>query len=350
MQTDIIKIDFSRSLGEQVRACAEILCRGGLVAFPTETVYGLGGNALDADAAKKIYAAKGRPSDNPLIIHIAKPEDAEKYCITNEAYYKIAEAFMPGPITVILPKKDNIPASVTGGLATVAVRCPANAVARALIAEAGVPVAAPSANTSGRPSPTAAEHVIDDLSGKIDAIIDGGEAEIGLESTIVLPREGGVTVLRPGGITCEMLAEVFESVTLDAGITKKNESGAAPLAPGMKYRHYAPVATVFLIKDAGNADFDGRVKKFLCGKLDREPRTGVICFDEYKEDIIGKNVFYFGKKADDEEHAKRLFDILRKFDKTDAPEIYATASDTRGVGLAIYNRMLKASGFNIIEI
>ena len=350
MQTDIIKIDFSRPLGGQVRACAEILCRGGLVAFPTETVYGLGGNALDADAAKKIYAAKGRPSDNPLIIHIAKPEDAEKYCITNEAYYKIAEAFMPGPITVILPKKDNIPASVTGGLATVAVRCPANAVARALIAEAGVPVAAPSANTSGRPSPTAAEHVIDDLSGKIDAIIDGGEAEIGLESTIVLPREGGVTVLRPGGITCEMLAEVFESVTLDAGITKKNESGAAPLAPGMKYRHYAPVATVFLIKDAGNTDFDGRVKKFLCGKLDREPRTGVICFDEYKEDIIGKNVFYFGKKADDEEHAKRLFDILRKFDKTDAPEIYATASDMRGVGLAIYNRMLKASGFNIIEI
>jgi L-threonylcarbamoyladenylate synthase len=350
MQTDIIKIDFSQPLGAQLHSCAEVLRNGGLVAFPTETVYGLGGNALDADAAKKIYAAKGRPSDNPLIIHIAKPEDAEKYCITYEAYYKIAEAFMPGPITVILPKKENIPASVTGGLATVAVRCPAHAVARALIAEAGVPGAAPSANTSGRPSPTAAEHVIDDLSGKIDAIIDGGEAEIGLESTIVLPREGGVTVLRPGGITCEMLSEVFDDVTLDAGITQKNESGKAPLAPGMKYRHYAPMATVFLIKDAGHADFDGRVKKFLCGKLDRAPMTGVICFDEYKDEVIGKNVFYFGKKDDEDDHAKRLFDILRKFDKTDAPEIYATASDTRGVGLAIYNRMLKASGFNIIEI
>ncbi len=350
MQTEIIKIDFARPLREQVRACGEILRRGGLVAFPTETVYGLGGSALDADAAKKIYAAKGRPSDNPLIIHVAAPEDAEKYCVTNEAYYKIAAAFMPGPVTVVLPKRENIPASVTGGLSTVAVRCPGHPVARALIEEAGVPVAAPSANTSGRPSPTAAEHVIDDLYGKIDAVIDGGEAEIGLESTIVLPREGGVTVLRPGGVTVEMLKSVFADVTLDAGITKKNESGAAPLAPGMKYRHYAPQATVFLIKDAGHADFDGRVKKFLCAKLDREPGTGVICFDEYKEEIFGKNVFYFGKKADDEEHAKRLFDILRKFDKTDAPEIYATASDTRGVGLAIYNRMLKAAGFNIIEI
>ena len=157
-------------------------------------------------------------------------------------------------------------------------------------------------------------------------------------------------MLRPGGITLEMLRGVFDDVTLDGGITKKNESGEAPLAPGMKYRHYAPVATVFLIKDAGRADFDGRVKRFLCKKLDEEPRTGVICFDEYKEEVIGKNVFYFGKKADDEEHAKRLFDILRKFDRTDAPEIYATASDTRGVGLAIYNRMLKAAGFNILEI
>lgn len=350
METKIVKIDLSRDLNEQVKECAEIIKHGGLVAFPTETVYGLGGSALDADAAKKIYAAKGRPSDNPLIIHIARPEEAEAYCVTNEAYYKIAKEFMPGPITVILPKKDTIPFSVTGGLSTVAVRCPEHPVARALISEAGVPIAAPSANTSGRPSPTSAQHVIDDLSSKIDAIIDGGEAEIGLESTIVLPRGNGVTVLRPGGVTVEMLESVFDDVTLDAGITKKIDNGAAPLAPGMKYRHYAPQATVFLIKDAGNADFDGRVKKFLSAKLDKEPRTGIVCFDEYRDDIIGKNVFYFGKKADDEEHAKRLFDILRRFDSTDAPEIYATASDMRGIGLAIYNRMLKASGFNIIEI
>lgn len=350
METKIVNIDFSRPLLPQVAECAETIKNGGLVAFPTETVYGLGGSALDSDAARKIYAAKGRPSDNPLIIHVAKPEDAEKYCVTNEAYYKIADAFMPGPITVVLPKKDIIPSSVTGGLDTVAVRCPGHPVARALIEAAGLPIAAPSANTSGRPSPTAAEHVIDDLLGKIDAVIDGGEAEIGLESTIVLPLDGGVTVLRPGGITIEMLESVFGNVCLDSGITKKNESNKAPLAPGMKYRHYAPQATVFLIKDAGHSDFDSRVKRFLSGKLDRELRTGVICFDEYKEEIIGKNVFYFGKKADDDAHAKRLFDILRKFDKTDAPEIYATASDTKGVGLAIYNRMLKASGFNIIEI
>ena len=350
MITEIVKIDFSKPLDAQVQKCAETIVRGGLVAFPTETVYGLGGNALDADAAKKIYAAKGRPSDNPLIIHIEKPSDAEEYCFTNDSYYKIANAFMPGPITVILPKKEIIPFPVTGGLSTVAVRCPEHPVARALIRAAGVPIAAPSANTSGRPSPTSASHVIEDLSSKIDAIIDGGDSEIGLESTIVMPRDGGVTVLRPGGITVEMLSEIFDDVTLDEGIVKKNESASAPLAPGMKYRHYAPRATVFLIKDVGNADFDGRVKRFLKGKLDREPLTGVICFDEYRDEIIGKNVFYFGKKADDDEHAKRLFDILRRFDKTDAPEIYATASDLRGVGLAIYNRMLKASGFNILEI
>lgn len=350
MRTKIVNIDFERPFEEQVRGCAEIIKRGGLVAFPTETVYGLGGSALDDGAAKKIYAAKGRPSDNPLIIHIASPEDAERYCFTNEAYYKIASSFMPGPITVILPKKDIIPYSVTGGLDTVAVRCPENKIARALIKEAGVPIAAPSANTSGRPSPTSASHVIEDLDSKIDAIIDGGVSEIGLESTIVMPKDDGITLLRPGGITVEMLKSIFPLVMLDEGITRKNESSKAPLAPGMKYRHYAPRAAVHLIVDSGKGDFDSKAKKFLSEKLAAFPDTGIICFDEYSDTVKGKNVFYFGKKRDDAEHAKRLFDILRRFDSTDAREIYATASDINGVGLAIYNRMLKASGFNTLEI
>ncbi len=350
MQTKIIKTDASKPLEGQVRECAEIIARGGLVAFPTETVYGLGGSALDADAAKKIYEAKGRPSDNPLIIHISSPEEAEKYAEVNEAYYKIAERFMPGPITVVLAKKDIIPSSVTGGLSSVAVRCPENAVARALIAAAGVPIAAPSANTSGRPSPTAARHVIDDLDGKIDAIIDGGNSEIGLESTIVMPNENGVTVLRPGGVTVEMLEEIFDSVTLDKGITKKNESTEAPLAPGMKYRHYAPRARVTLIIDDGAPDFDTRAMDFLRARLAEDKKTGVICFDEYAERVEGENVFYFGKKRDEREQARRLFDLLRRFDSTDASAVYAIVSDIRGVGLAIYNRMLKASGFNTLTL
>lgn len=350
MKTEIIKIDFEKPLGEQLCSSAEIIRNGGLVAFPTETVYGLGGSALDADAAKKIYSAKGRPSDNPLIIHISEPKDAEKYCVTNDAYYKIANAFMPGPVTVILPKKDIIPYSVTGGLDTVAVRCPENIVARTLIAEAGVPIAAPSANTSGRPSPTTARHVIEDMDSKIDAIIDGGSSSIGLESTIVMPKDDSVIVLRPGGITVEMLKKIFGKVELDAGIMKKNESDKAPLAPGMKYRHYAPHAEVFLLLDSGKGEFDKKAVGFLSEKLASDPFAGVICFDEYMDKIKGENVFYFGKKDDDGEHARRLFDILRGFDKTNAKVIYATASDTKGVGLAIFNRMLKASGFNTIEI
>lgn len=350
MKTEIIKIDFERPLGEQLCSSAEIIRNGGLVAFPTETVYGLGGSALDADAAKKIYSAKGRPSDNPLIIHISEPKDAEKYCFTNDAYYKIANAFMPGPITVILPKKDIIPYSVTGGLDTVAVRCPENIVARTLIEKAGVPIAAPSANTSGRPSPTTARHVIEDMDSKIDAIIDGGSSSIGLESTIVMPKDDSVIVLRPGGITVEMLKKIFGKVELDAGITKKNESDKAPLAPGMKYRHYAPHAEVFLLLDSGKGEFDKKAVVFLSEKLAADPSAGIICFDEYMDKIKGENVFYFGKKDDDGEHARRLFDILRRFDKTNAKVIYATASDTKGVGLAIFNRMLKASGFNTIEI
>jgi len=345
MNTEYIKIDPKKPLDEQLIRAAGIIKCGGLVVFPTETVYGLGASALDADAAKKIYAAKGRPSDNPLIIHISSPEEAEKYCFTSPEYYRLAERFLPGPLTVIMPKKDVVPKTVTGGLGTVAVRCPENEVARALIRLSGVPIAAPSANISGKPSPTSAAHVREDLDGKVDMIIDGGECKIGLESTIVKLDDGGATLLRPGAITPEMLKKVLGSVKLDGGITKKNETDASPLAPGMKYKHYAPRAQVYLLK--GDAD---KITAFLAAKLAEDENTGVLCFDELAEKLEGKYIVPFGKTDDEGAHAKRLFKALRYFDDVEVNKIYATAVGTDGIDLATYNRMLKASGYTIIEL
>lgn len=345
MKTELIKIDFERPLSAQLTAAADIIKRGGLVVFPTETVYGLGASALDSEAAKKIYAAKGRPSDNPLIIHISSPEEAEDYCYTSPEYYRLAEKFLPGPLTVIMPKKDVIPKTVTGGLDTVAVRCPKNEAARELIRLSGAPIAAPSANISGKPSPTSAAHVKDDLDGKVDMIIDGGECEIGLESTIIKLDDGGATLLRPGAITPEMLEEVLGNVKLDGGITKKNETDAAPLAPGMKYKHYAPRAQVYLLK--GDAD---KIAEFLAKKLAENENTGVLCFDEFASKLNGKYIVPFGKKSDERAHAKRLFKALRYFDGTGVNIIYATSVGTEGIDLATYNRMLKASGYTIIEV
>lgn len=345
MKTDYVKLDFEKPLDAQLTDAAGIIKRGGLVVFPTETVYGLGASALDADAAKKIYAAKGRPSDNPLIIHISSPEEAEKYCVTSPEYYLLAEKFLPGPLTVIMPKKDIIPKTVTGGLDTVAVRCPENEAARVLIRLSGVPIAAPSANISGKPSPTSAEHVREDLDGKVDMIIDGGECKIGLESTIVKLDEDDAMLLRPGAITPQMLKEVLGSIKLDGGITKKNETDAAPLAPGMKYKHYAPRAQVYLLK--GTAD---KITAFLAEKLAEDGNTGVLCFDELAEKLDGKYIVPFGKTDDEGAHAKRLFKALRYFDDVEVNKIYATAVGTEGIDLATYNRMLKASGYTIIEV
>ncbi len=348
MKTELITIDYNIPLAPQLTRAAEILASGGLVAFPTETVYGLGGNALDADAAAHIYEAKGRPSDNPLIVHIAKPSEAEKYAYTNELYRKLADAFMPGPLTVVLPKKEIVPLSVTGGLDSVGIRCPGNPVARELIRLAGVPIAAPSANRSGRPSPTTAAHCVDDLDGRVDCIVDGGESEVGLESTIVKITGDTLTLLRPGAITPDMLREICPKVEIDRGVLDKLPDGVAPQAPGMKYRHYAPCAKVYLIRDAGHEDFDSRVIRFLQEKLEKEPKTGILCFDEYAPYLSGGHILTFGAKADEKAHSRLLFDRLRRFDETDAPEIYATAGSTEGIGLALYNRMLKAAGYSVI--
>ncbi len=352
MKTEFIKIDFTKPFAEQLSFPAKVLAEGGLVAFPTETVYGLGGNALDADAAGKIYAAKGRPSDNPLIVHIARPSDAGKYAHTNGLYEKLARAFMPGPLTVVLPKKENIPFSVTGGLQTVGVRCPGDPVARELIRLAGVPVAAPSANVSGRPSPTAAHHVVCDLNGRIDCIIDGGEAEVGLESTIVKIDGERLILLRPGAITPEMLRTVCENVVLDNGILDRLPEGTAPEAPGMKSRHYAPRARVYLLraKNENDEDFDQKAIGFFREKLSDDPKSGILCYDEYLPFLRGEYVYSYGEKQDDKAHSHLLFDCLRRFDETDASAIYAVVGKAEGIGLALYNRMLKASAYTVIYI
>ena len=321
----------------------KILREGGLVAFPTETVYGLGANALDPEAAKKIYAAKGRPSDNPLIVHIAHTSDAEKYCFINETYMLLAKKFLPGALTVILPKRDCIPFEVTGGLDTVAIRLPSDKNARAMIDAAGVPVAAPSANRSGRPSPTTAKHVFDDMNGRIDMIIDGGECQIGLESTIVKIDEDGLTLLRPGGVTVEMLSEVCP-VKIDKVVTEKLSGNERPLAPGMKYRHYAPDTKVVLV-DSTFDNFTNFVEK-----QSEYHKIGVIVSHDEAVILSKYNISVLSYGDDKFSEAHNLFDTLRCVDSFGCEVIYARLPEKNGIGLAIYNRILKAAGYEIIRV
>ena len=330
---------------KDIEKAAEIIRNGGLVAFPTETVYGLGANALDGEAAKKIYAAKGRPSDNPLIVHLAQASDAEKYAYTSPLYYKLADSFMPGPITVILPKKDIVPKSVTGGLDTVAVRVPVNETARNLIKCAGVPICAPSANTSGKPSPTCADHVMHDLDGKIDMVIDGGVCDIGLESTIVkINSDNSLTLCRPGAITLEMLHKVCADVKTDRAIEEKADADIPPIAPGMKYRHYAPEIPVIIID--GNHEC---ARKYILEHAEKQKCGALI----YNEDIpYFQNIPYhvIGSIDDMSGAAHELFDALRAFDeRKDISLIYAFMPDKSGIGLAVFNRLIKAAGFKIIR-
>ena len=343
IMTDIIKVDVTAPKTDKLSLAAEIIRNGGLVAFPTETVYGLGGNATDADAAKKIYAAKGRPSDNPLIIHIASPEDAELYAHTNELYYKLARAFMPGPLTVILPKKDTVPDSVTGGLDSVAIRCPSHPIALKLISLAGVAIAAPSANLSGKPSPTSASHVLEDMDGRVDVIIDGGDSEVGLESTIVTLCEEVPTLLRPGGITYEMLCELLGEVHLSRAVLESLKPGDKVLSPGMMYKHYAPDKPVVLLK--GNRE---KALAFVNEKNDG--RIAVICYDEDEALINNARVLSAGKRSDNSEYASKLFALLRDTNSIEADTVFAfLPDDTSGISLAIYNRLLRAAGFNVID-
>ena len=345
MNTELFIIDSPKGREKEIARVAQILKNGGLAVIPTETVYGLGGLATSDLAAKAIYEAKGRPSDNPLIIHIASPEDAEPYALTNETYYKLAKKFMPGPLTVILPKKDTIPHSVTGGLDTVAVRCPAHPVARALIEAVGQPIAAPSANRSGRPSPTSAAHAKEDLWGRVDVIVDGGDCEVGLESTIIkLEGDKGV-LLRPGAITPDALSCVCE-VSIAPAVTAALAANERPLSPGMKYRHYAPEAQLVLL-DGDEAAVLHHLKNAA-----KDPEIGILCYDE-EEPLLSGNATLFpvGKKEDLATQARRLFAALREADAHPSlKKLYAHLPPQNGLGLALYNRCIRAAAHTVEKI
>ena len=344
MKTELIKIENPTFCQQDVKRAARLILDGGLVVFPTETVYGLGGNALLSEAAEHIYAAKGRPSDNPLIIHIAEPKDAENYAYTSDIYYKLASAFMPGPLTVIMPKRDCIPLSVTGGLSTVAVRCPSHPVAHALIKEAGVPIAAPSANLSGKPSPTNAEYVLEDMDGRVDMIIDGGECEIGLESTIVALDGESITLLRPGAITYDALCCVCENVKIAPAVLEKLSDNERPLSPGMKYKHYAPNADLVLL--------DGEDTKVLNFLKEEQKKTScaVLCYDEELSSLDASLCISIGRRDDLDKQAKRLFSALREADKLGVVKIYGHLPPKNGIGLALYNRMIRAAAHTVKKL
>ncbi|MCQ2431411.1 MAG: threonylcarbamoyl-AMP synthase [Clostridia bacterium] len=350
MKTEIIPLHEDGSKEEEaiIARGAEFIREGKLVVFPTETVYGLGGNALDAEAAKKIYAAKGRPSDNPLIIHIADIGDAEHYCETSDLFYRLACAFWPGPLTMIMKKKPCIPDSVTGGMDTVAVRLPSNPTANTLIRLAGVPIAAPSANLSGHPSPTTKEHVIFDLDGRVDMILAGNPADIGLESTVIKLEDDRVILLRPGGVTYEDLCTLLgkDHVTVDRIVLEKVTGDFKPISPGMKYRHYAPKAPVILLNGTEEA-----ILAAMKEKQKTEPGAAFLIYDEDKPDFEGCTAVTIGPRNDPAMQAHRLFACLRAFDDMEnVTVIYARIPGREGIGLAVYNRLAKAAGFTVQDV
>ena len=332
-----------------IEKAGEILKKGGLVAFPTETVYGLGANALDEKAAAKIYAAKGRPSDNPLIVHIARMEDLP--AVASEIPEKakmLAEHFWPGPLTMIFKKTEKVPYGTTGGLDTVAVRMPVHPVALQVIAAGGGFIAAPSANTSGKPSPTTAAHVAADMDGRIDMVLDGGAAGIGLESTIVDMSEETPVILRPGYINQAMLEQVIGEVRMDQALIQEN-SKVRPKAPGMKYKHYAPKADLKIVEGTQKAVV-AEINRRICEQAAKGEKTGVIATEETKNLYKGGLVKSIGRRSDEEAIARHLYSVLREFDESEVTQIYSEAFDTPNMGQAIMNRLVKAAGHQIIRL
>lgn len=401
----IIIEDRNHIKDEELKEAARILRSGGLVAFPTETVYGLGGNALDEDAARKIYAAKGRPSDNPLIAHVSCVEEVEPLVKEiPEAGRKLMEAFWPGPLTMIFPKSEKVPYGTTGGLDTVAIRMPDDPVANRLIALAGVPVAAPSANTSGRPSPTTADHVWQDMNGRIDMIIDGGPVGIGVESTIVDVSSAVPAVLRPGAITMEMLEEVLGEVSVDPAILGPLSADVRPKAPGMKYKHYAPKADLTLVEPGTGADRESgaeqvtgaeqktgagqvtgaeqktragqktgadrntgaypetgldetqlqamirKVRELSREKIEAGYKVGVICTDESRDCYTDGEVRSIGARKSQASVAHNLYALLREFDDLGVDYIFSESFPKDHLGQAIMNRLSKAAGYKIVKV
>ena len=336
MKTEVINIttEYERALTEAKR----LINDGQVVGIPTETVYGLGANAFDEDAVKKIFVAKGRPSDNPLIVHIAKFEDLKPLVKEIPEKVKImAKKFWPAPLTMIMKKSDRISNVVSGNLDTVAVRMPKNDYARAIIESCRCPIAAPSANLSGSPSPTNAKYVYDDMNGRIPLIIDGGNCEIGVESTVISFAEDPPRLLRPGGVTLEEMTELIGEIVVDDAVLNKLEEGAVASSPGMKYKHYAPSADITIIK----SDFE--TFKKLC---ESEEDVTALVFDGEETELFCPAVTY-GDKNNGYSQSARLFDALRELDEMGAKKVYARCPDTKGMGLAVYNRLIRAAGFKM---
>lgn len=355
MKTIVRKITESEEINQKIYdEAAEILKNGGLVAFPTETVYGLGADALDAGASAKIYRAKGRPSDNPLIVHIAKVEDLQALCSEIPLLAaKLADAFWPGPMTMVLKKKDVVPGTITGGLDTVAVRMPVHPVARRLIEVSGVYVAAPSANTSGRPSPTTAAHVMQDMDGRIDMIIDGGSVEIGIESTIIDVTGEYPVILRPGYITREMIESVAGKTELDRAVTEGAPVTAVPKAPGMKYKHYAPKGELTVVectKKDGTQKVIEEINRLAEEMSAKGFKVGVLATDATKEYYNADVVVSVGNRSQEISISSHLFGCLREFDDRGVDCIYSESFSRENVGMAIMNRLMKAAGGRIIRI
>ena len=325
----------------EIDIAADIIKKGGIVAMPTETVYGLAADALNGEAVAKIFKAKGRPMDNPLIVHIAdiKQIDMLVAAFPDKAK-KLAEKFWPGPLTIVLPKSDIIPDEVSAGLSTVAIRFPSHPVAHELIAKSS-PIAAPSANLSGSPSPTTVRHVLADMDGRIDAIIDGGDCEVGVESTVITLAEDVPTLLRPGGVTLEQLRAEIGEVKVHPAVLKSLGKGMKASSPGMKYKHYSPKAEVILLKGS---------EQGFCEyiKANSDDKTAVLCYEEEKDSF--KNHIVLGKRDDEAAHAHRLFTCLREADEDGYTRVYAHCPREEGIGLAVYNRILRAAAFNVIEV
>ncbi len=351
MKTRVVVLDRNDLKREQFGEAARLLKKGELVAFPTETVYGLGGNALDPKASGKIYAAKGRPSDNPLIVHIADvnalPQLAEDI---PECAYRLAERFWPGPMTMILKKRNIVPKETTGGLDTVAIRFPSDPIARMMIEESGLFIAAPSANASGRPSPTNAGHVFEDLNGRIPMILDGGPVQIGLESTIIDLTGEKPLILRPGYITAEQLREILPDAEYDPAILSEKPSEALhPKAPGMKYRHYAPKGQL-TIYEGTLKDVTKAVRAAAEEKKAEGFKVAILASEETKDCYEGFPVCSLGSRDDEDAVAAHLFDTLREFDHMGADYIFGECFRSEGVGSAIMNRLLKAAGYHIVRV
>ena len=333
---------------DSLALAARLLADGELVAFPTETVYGLGAHAMDHNAVLGIFSAKGRPADNPLIVHIHDRSQLDDICEVNDLSIRLMDAFWPGPLTIILPRKDAVPSSVTAGLDTVAVRMPSHPVALALLKACNLPIAAPSANRSGKPSPTSAKHVFDDMDGRIPLIIDGGESDVGLESTVISLVGEKPCILRPGGITQAMLEEVLGPVDLAGSILRPLEKGEKALSPGMMYKHYSPDGQVTLIEGEESAVVEA-LRRLYAHAASEGHRACVMCFTEHVAALADCHPHDIGSKDDPTEVAHRLFATLRGLDDEKMDVIFSEVVPPEGVGLAVMNRLGRAAAFRTVQ-